>query len=159
LADRIQSVAGGTLARKKIIRDAAALTVSPELHKRGTALAAFDPVAMDNGRQAVQSEQWCADAYSAALGVDVVVILTEWNVLRGLDLGRLARDMREPVMVDFPNLFSLTAVQPSDFIYQFLGRSFIVTPENREEEIVLLRSGAIRFSDGACASANVELKE
>jgi UDPglucose 6-dehydrogenase len=87
LADRIQPAAGKTLARMKIIRDAAALTVIPELQKRGAALTAFDPVAMDNGRQAFQFVQWCADAYSAALGADVVVVLTEWNVFRGLDLG------------------------------------------------------------------------
>ncbi len=126
LADRIQHVAGGTLAGKRVgilgiafkaetddIRDAAALTLIPELQRRGAALAAFDPVAMDNARQVFQSVQWCADAYSAAIGADVVVVLTEWNVFRGLDLKRLARDMREPVMVDYRNLFTPNDIKGS----------------------------------------------
>ncbi len=75
LADRIQQALGETLAGKKIallgiafkaetddIRDAAALTLIPELQKRGAAVAAFDPVAMDNGRAAFEDVQWCADA-------------------------------------------------------------------------------------------------
>ena len=83
------------------IRDAAALTVIPDLQKRGAAISAFDPVAMDNGRQAFQSVQWCADAYSAAIGADAVVVLTEWNVFRGLELKPLARDMHKPVLLDY----------------------------------------------------------
>ena len=156
LADRIQQAAGGTLAGKKIallgiafkaetddIRDAAALTVIPELQKRGAALAAFDPVAMDNGRQAFQSVQWCADAYSAALGADVVVILTEWNVFRGLDLGRLARDMREPVMVDFRNLFTVGDVKGSGLVYHSIGRASVLPPETSKAAVIPLKSGAV----------------
>jgi UDPglucose 6-dehydrogenase len=156
LADRIQQAAGGTLAGKKIallgiafkaetddIRDAAALTLAPELQKRGAALAAFDPVAMDNGRQAFQSVQWCADAYSAAMGADVVVILTEWNVFRGLDLGRLARGMREPVMVDFRNLFTVSDVKGSGLVYHSIGRASVLPQEASKAAVIPLMSGAV----------------
>jgi UDPglucose 6-dehydrogenase len=156
LADRIQQAAGGTLAGKKIallgiafkaetddIRDAAALTLAPELQKRGAALAAFDPVAMDNGRQAFQSVQWCADAYSAAMGADVVVILTEWNVFRGLDLGRLARCMREPVMVDFRNLFTVSDVKGSGLVYHSIGRASVLPQEASKATVIPLMSGAV----------------
>jgi UDPglucose 6-dehydrogenase len=156
LADRIQQAAGGTLAGKKIallgiafkaetddIRDAAALTVIPELQKRGAALAAFDPVAMDNGRQAFQSVQWCADAYSAAMGADAVVILTEWNVFRGLDLKRLARDMREPVMVDFRNLFTVSDLKGSGLVYHSIGRASVLPPEASKAAVIPFKSGAL----------------
>jgi UDPglucose 6-dehydrogenase len=156
LADRIQQSAGGTLKDKKIallgiafkaetddIRDAAALTVIPELQKRGAAIAAFDPVAMENGRQAFQSVQWCADAYSAAIGVDAVVILTEWNVFRGLDLKRLARDMRAPVMVDFRNLFTVSDVKDSGLAYHSIGRPSILPAEAAKADVIPFKSGKV----------------
>jgi UDPglucose 6-dehydrogenase len=136
LADRVQQAAGGTFKGKKIallgiafkagtddIRDAPALTLIPELQRRGAALSAFDPVAMDNGRQAFEAIQWCAGAYSAAMGADAVVILTEWNGFRGLDLRRLARDMRAPVMVDFRNLFTPADIAGTGFTYHSVGRA------------------------------------
>jgi UDPglucose 6-dehydrogenase len=156
LADRIQQAAGGTLAGKKIallgiafkaetddIRDAAALTVIPELQRRGAAIAAFDPVAMENGRQAFQSVQWCADAYSAAIGADAVVILTEWNVFRGLDLKRLARDMRAPVMVDFRNLFTVSDVKDSGLTYHSIGRPSILPAEAAKADVIPFKSGKV----------------
>ena len=156
LADRIQKVVGGTLAGKKIallgiafkaetddIRDAAALTVIPELQRRGAAVAAFDPVAMDNGRQAFDEVQWCADAYSAAIGADAVVVLTEWNVFRGLDLKRLAKGMRQPVMIDFRNLFTLDDVKGSPMAYHSIGRTSQVPPESRKADIIPFKSGTV----------------
>ncbi|WP_373505291.1 UDP-glucose/GDP-mannose dehydrogenase family protein [Aestuariivirga sp.] len=156
LADRIQKVVGGTLAGKKIallgiafkaetddIRDAAALTVIPELQRRGAAVAAFDPVAMDNGRQAFDEVQWCADAYSAAIGADAVVVLTEWNVFRGLDLKRLAKGMRQPVMIDFRNLFTLDDVKGSPMAYHSIGRTSQVPPESRRADIIPFKSGTV----------------
>ena len=149
LADRIQQAVGGSLQGKKIallgiafkaetddIRDAAALSLVPELQRRGAALAAFDPVAMDNGRQAFQSVQWCADAYSAAIGADAVVVLTEWNVFRGLDLKRMARDMREPVMVDFRNLFMASDIKGTGLTYHSIGRPSVVPPEGQKAAVI-----------------------
>lgn len=156
LADRIQQLAGGTLAGKRIgllgvafkaetddIRDAAALTLIPELQKRGAALAAFDPVAMDNARQVFQSVQWCADAYSAAIGADVVVVLTEWNVFRGLDLKRLARDMREPIMVDFRNLFTPGDIKGSGLHYHSVGRASVLPPDKSQSSVIPFKSEAV----------------
>jgi UDPglucose 6-dehydrogenase len=155
LADRIAKAVGGTLRDKKIailgiafkadtddIRDAASLTVIPELQQRGAAIAAFDPVAMDNGRQYFDGVQWCADAYSAVMGANAVVILTEWNVFRGLDLKRLARAMRDPVMVDFRNLFTLADVRNSSLIYHSIGRGSVMPSEARAE-VIPFKSGTV----------------
>ena len=155
LADRIQQAVGGNLQGKKIallgiafkaetddIRDAAALTLIPELQRRGAAIAAFDPVAMDNGRQAFESVQWCADAYSAAIGADAIVVLTEWNVFRGLNLARFARDMRNPVMVDFRNLFAAQDVKGSGLSYHSIGRASLIEAQPPKAEIIPFKSGA-----------------
>ena len=156
LADRLQQAAGGSLAGKRIavlgiafkaetddIRDAAALAVIPELQKRGASVAAFDPVAMDNGRQAFQSVQWCADAYSAAIGADAVAILTEWNVFRGLDLRRMARDMRQPVIVDFRNLFPLADAQAAGIVYHSIGRPSIRPAASHDAEVIPFKAGSV----------------
>ncbi len=153
LADRIEEAVGGTLHGRKIailgiafkaetddIRDAAALTVIPELQRRGAAVAAFDPVAMDNGRSTFESVQWCADAYSAAIGADAIVVLTEWNVFRGLDLRRLGKGMRQPVMVDFRNLFGIDDVKDTGFIYHSIGRAVVVPPADQNAEIIPFKS-------------------
>jgi UDPglucose 6-dehydrogenase len=155
LADRIQSAIGGNLQGKKVallgiafkaetddIRDAAAFTLIPELQRRGAAIAAFDPVAMDNGRGAFESIQWCADAYSAAIGADIVVVLTEWNVFRGLNLSRLARDMRQPVMVDFRNLFAADDIKGSGLTYHSIGRATLVPPAEKNAEVIPFKSGS-----------------
>ncbi len=154
LADRIQSALGGSLAGKKVallgiafkaetddIRDAAALTLIPELQRRGADVSAFDPVAMDNGRGAFEMVQWCADAYSATIGADVAVVLTEWNVFRGLDLKRLARGMRNRVVVDFRNLFAAADVLDSGLTYHSIGRASVVSPA-KTAEVVYLNTGA-----------------
>jgi len=156
LADRVQQVVGGDLAGKRIavlgiafkaetddIRDAAALTLIPELQKRGASVAAFDPVAMENGRQSFESVQWCADAYSAAIGADAVVILTEWNVFRGLDLRRLARDMRQPVLVDFRNLFSIADATGSGMAYHSIGRASVVPDAAQKADVIPFKSGKV----------------
>jgi UDPglucose 6-dehydrogenase len=53
---------------------------------------------------------------------DAVILLTEWNEFRGLDLFRLADSMREPVMIDLRNLYSITDIAKTPFIYHSLGR-------------------------------------
>jgi UDPglucose 6-dehydrogenase len=156
LADRIEQAAGGRLAGKKVallgiafkaetddIRDSAALTLIPELQRRGAGIAAFDPVAMDNGRRTFDAVQWCADAYSAVIGADAAVILTEWNVFRGLDLKRLARGMRQPVLVDFRNLFPLSDAEAAGIAYHSVGRQSIAAAVLPEADIILFKSGTV----------------
>ncbi len=138
LVDRIEAAAGGSLKGRRIgvlgiafkaetddIREAAALAIIPELQRRGASIAAFDPVAMDNGRNAFDAVQWCADPYSVSVGADCVVMLTEWNVFRGIDLAKLTRGMRQPVVVDFRNLFSLADARLANVTYHSIGRPIV----------------------------------
>ena len=98
---------------------------------------------MDNGRQSFSSVQWCADAYSAAIGADAAVILTEWNVFRGLDLKRMARDMRQPVLVDFRNLFPIADAKASGMAYHSIGRSSVVPEGGQKADVIPFKSGAV----------------
>ena len=138
LCDRVLAAAGGDLSGKRVavagiafkadtddIRDAASLVLIPDLQARGASIAAYDPAAMDNGRGALDSVQWCADVPSAAMGADVLVILTEWNEFRGLDLAKIASVMRMPVIVDFRNLFSLEDVEGTGVAYHSVGRATV----------------------------------
>ncbi len=135
LVKRVATAVGGNLKGKHVgilgiafkadtddIRDAAALVLIPALEAQGATVAAYDPAAMDNGRALFGGVRWCADAYSACAGADAVVILTEWNAFRGLDLGQLARSMRHPLMIDFRNLFLREDIEGAGLVYHSLGR-------------------------------------
>lgn len=138
LVEKVCFAAGGEVSGMRIaiagiafkadtddIRDAASLDLIPELQKRGAAIAAYDPAAMDNGREVFENVQWCADASSAAMDADVLVILTEWNEFRGLDLASIAGTMRTPVVVDFRNLFLDEDISGAGITYHSVGRSIV----------------------------------
>ena len=65
---------------------------------------------------------WCADPYEAITDVDAMVILTEWNVFRGLDLERARTLMRQPVIIDLRNIFEPQQVSRLGFSYTCIGR-------------------------------------
>jgi UDPglucose 6-dehydrogenase len=140
LADRIANAVGGSLRNKRVavlgisfkaetddLREAASLAVIPALQKEGATIAAYDPVAMTAAQALLADVTWCGDAYETAKDADAIVVLTEWNEFRGLDLKRLAAQMREPVLIDFRNIYSAGDVAKTPFVYHSLGRA-TVTP-------------------------------
>ena len=95
LADKIVAVLG--LAFKPNtddMRDAPSLVILPELAKQGARIQAHDPVGMEEARKLMPDLHYFDDAYDAVAGADVLVILTEWNSYRALDLARLERALR-----------------------------------------------------------------
>ncbi len=135
-ADRIISIMGGTVAGRKIailgiafkadtddIRDAAALAVIPALQAKGAQISAYDPAAMEHGRNSFQNVTWCDDIYTAAAGADIVVILTEWNEFRGLDFAKLKSIVNARIILDFRNLYVAEDVVTAGFSYHSLGRA------------------------------------
>jgi UDPglucose 6-dehydrogenase len=156
LVQRVAAAVGGTLDGRKItvlgiafkadtddIRDSSALTLIPGLQAGGARLAVFDPIAMDNGRQVFRDVEWCEDAYLAATGADAVVILTEWNLFRGLDLARLARVMRQPVLIDFRNLFLPDDALNAGLTYHSVGRPTVHAPGRTAAAVLPFRSGKL----------------
>src|SRR5438046_10211402 len=100
---------GGTFAGKTIpllaltsnpntddMRDSPSLAILPRLAAAGAAIRAFDPAGIDEARNLMPDLVYCDDAYEAAEGADALVLLTEWNEFRALDLGRIERLLAAP---------------------------------------------------------------
>jgi UDPglucose 6-dehydrogenase len=107
------------------MRESPAIPVIEGLVERGATVRAFDPAAM-TAAQAMQPPlpaiTYCADPYDAATGADGVVIATEWNQFRALDLVELKAKLRTPLVVDLRNLYEPARVAAEGFRYVSLGR-------------------------------------
>jgi UDPglucose 6-dehydrogenase len=108
------------------IREAPALYICRELVRAGALVRAYDPVAGDVAATALAdlagAVTFTHDAYAAATGADAVVVMTEWNEFRGLDLDRLRREMARPVIVDARNVFDPRQTRARGFDYVATGR-------------------------------------
>src|SRR3989475_7656772 len=107
------------------IRGAPSLGVIPRLHSTGAILRVYDPAAVRNFERLHPPDDrlsYVASAYDAARDAHALVILTDWNEFRSLDLGRIRTLMRTPVVVDGRNLFEPSQMQAAGFEYYSLGR-------------------------------------
>jgi len=104
------------------MREAPSLTIVPALVGRGADVRVTDPQGQKEGQGLLPGVTWCRDAYEAAEGADAVVILTEWNEFRALDLERLRQIMRAPRMVDLRNVYTPQEVRKAGFAYAGVGR-------------------------------------
>jgi len=135
MAGRIERAAGGSLAGKSIavlgvafkpdtddVRDAPSLVVIPMLQERGATVRAYDPHARENAEPLLPGTVWCSSALEAAEQADLVVVLTEWNEFRALDLGTLKARMRGNVLVDLRNIYLPAQARSVGFTYMSIGR-------------------------------------
>ncbi len=105
------------------MREAPALTIVPALIGRGARVRVVDPQGRREGEALLPGVEWHDDPYIAAQGADALVILTEWNEFRALDLGRLAETMRQPRIADLRNIYSRDDVSAAGFTnYVAVGR-------------------------------------
>jgi UDPglucose 6-dehydrogenase len=105
------------------MRDAPALTILPALQAAGAHLRVTDPQGQEEAALLLPGVTWCDTAYDAAMGAELVVVLTEWAAFRGLDLDRLARSMATPRMADLRNLYDRDAALAAGFTaYVGVGR-------------------------------------
>lgn len=107
------------------VRESRALKICHHLIKGGSTLRVFDPAAMVQAKKTLPSERvtYCADSYEAARGVDALVIATEWNEFRNLDLVALKRDMKGDLIVDARNVLDREKAKTLGFRYLGMGRS------------------------------------
>jgi UDPglucose 6-dehydrogenase len=89
----------------------------------GATVRAFDPVGMELARTEMPDIQYSADPYECAYGADALVIVTEWEQFRALDLDRLKREMARPVVVDLRNVYDPNELTERGFLYQSIGRA------------------------------------
>ena len=105
------------------MRDAPSLTIVPALVGFGAKVRVADPQGRREGEALLPGVKWTDNAYQATQGADVVVILTEWNEYRGLDLKRIVRKMNTPRMADLRNVYSLDEATEAGFErYVSVGR-------------------------------------
>jgi len=135
MAEKIVAACGGSVSGKTVailglafkpntddIREAASLVIIPALQAAGAKLRAHDPQAMDEAEKLLHGVEMCKNPYEAAKDADVLVILTEWDAYRALDLDRLKRDLKQPLVVDLRNIYRPEEMAAKGFRYFSLGR-------------------------------------
>jgi UDPglucose 6-dehydrogenase len=132
---KIEKLAGGQLEGKRIgilglafkpetddIRDAPALDIIRGLLDQGATVVAFDPVAADEARKVLPMIEYAANEYDAATDADALVLVTEWNQFRALDMNRLRKVMKFPRIADLRNIYTPTDMREMGFEYVGVGR-------------------------------------
>ena len=105
------------------IREAPAIDVIENLLQKGAVVRAYDPKAMPVLKARMNTIQYCSDPYALATGADALLVVTEWDEFRQLDLDRLKSLMRRPVVVDGRNIFDPKTMRDRGFVYRGVGRS------------------------------------
>jgi UDPglucose 6-dehydrogenase len=135
MADRIVAACGGEVAGKTLavlgltfkpntddMRDSPALAILPALQAAGARIRAYDPEGMDEARKLLPDLVYCGNAYETMAGADALVIITEWNEFRALDLERVKRLLKAPRLIDLRNVYKPQEMAAAGFEYTSIGR-------------------------------------
>jgi UDPglucose 6-dehydrogenase len=135
MAERIVAACGGAVAGKILavlgltfkpntddMRDSPSLAILPLLQAAGATVRAFDPEGIEEARKLMPDLDYCDDAYQTMNGADALVLVTEWNEFRALDLGRVKSLLRRPVVVDLRNIYQPDEMIAAGFTYHSIGR-------------------------------------
>ncbi|MBA9069349.1 UDPglucose 6-dehydrogenase [Methylobacterium sp. RAS18] len=134
MARKVIAACGGSVRGKRVallgltfkpntddMRDAPSLSIIAGLQDAGAQIVAYDPEGMEQARPLLQGVAYAEDAYACAEGADALVIVTEWNAFRALDLARLKGLMRAPVLVDLRNIYAPAETERHGFAYSGIG--------------------------------------
>ena len=106
------------------IRESPAVHIIEGLLDIGANIRVYDPVAMDDTKSVLgQRVTYCSDAYDAASNADAIILVTEWNQFRNLELERLKGLLKHPVFIDLRNVYEPDRMRKSGFDYYSVGRS------------------------------------
>jgi UDPglucose 6-dehydrogenase len=135
MAAKVAAACGGTLTGKTIavlgltfkpntddMREAPSLVIVPALAKQGARVRAYDPHGMSEARKLMPQIETVADPYACLAGADAMVILTEWEEFRALDLDRVKAALRAPVVVDLRNIYKPRDMAEKGFTYVSVGQ-------------------------------------
>lgn len=106
------------------IRDAPALTVARTLSNQGASIKAYDPVAMENVEAEMPIIELKDNPYDVVEGADVLILMTEWNEFKNLDMSRIKSLMKTPIIVDGRNMYEPEEMREAGFIYRGVGRGY-----------------------------------
>jgi len=132
------------------MREAPAVEIIHLLQNEGATVKVFDPVAMERAREYVPGVTYCEDAYEAAEGSDGLVVVTDWNEFKHLDMGRIKESMAQPVLIDGRNIYEPKRMQELGFVYRGIGRGY--------DRGALFRTVEVLNSAEAAGSAEPEEK-
>jgi len=135
MSRRIVQACGGDVRGKRIailgltfkpntddMRDAPSLSLITALQDLGANIVAYDPIGMEQAQMYTADVEFVADAYACAMNADVLVIVTEWDAFRALDLDRIKAVLKEPVVVDLRNIYRPADIRAKGFRYISVGR-------------------------------------
>jgi UDPglucose 6-dehydrogenase len=136
MAARIEAAVGGSVRNKTVgilgvtfkpntddMREAPSLVIVPMLQARGARIRVYDPQGCPKAQDLLSGVEWCESALDVAGGADVLVVLTEWNEFRALDLRRVRELMHGNALVDLRNVYPETLVAEAGLIYYGIGRT------------------------------------
>ncbi|HLL79380.1 MAG TPA: UDP binding domain-containing protein, partial [Ktedonobacteraceae bacterium] len=111
------------------MREAPSVDIIRWITSQGADVRVYDPVAAETGRESLAREgvrmeqvQFCEDAYTVAEGADALVVVTEWNEFKSLDMPQIRGSMRRPVLIDGRNIYESSEMNRLGFIYRGMGR-------------------------------------
>ncbi len=110
------------------LRDSPALMIAEHLMKEGCTIRAYDPEGQEEAVALLPEMISCQDAYDAAKGADALVLVTEWNQFRNLDLNQMKSLLRSPIFIDLRNVYDPERVASCEFYYVSVGRPSTGTP-------------------------------
>src|SRR6187401_1862764 len=136
MARKVANVFGGSLRGKTIavlgltfkpntddMRDAPSIPLITALHDLGAKVRAYDPIGMEQAKKVLPELTYCEDAYECARGAHALVLCTEWEQFRALDLDRLKQVMAEkPAIIDLRNVYLPEDITKRGFLYEGVGR-------------------------------------
>jgi len=138
MVDRVVKALGGSISGKRVgvlglafkpntddMRDAPSIPLVNGLVQRGASVSAFDPVAREQAEKLFTGIEFADDAYAAADGADALVIVTEWDEFRALDLEKIAELLRGKVLVDLRNVYDRYEAEEAGLTYYGVGRGRI----------------------------------
>lgn len=138
MAQRVIDACGGDVTGMKIgvlgvafkpntddVRDAPSLVVIPALQKAGAEIMAHDPEAQGEANKHLSNVKWTDDPYSVATDADAVVIITEWNEYRALDIKRMGDSMAVKRLIDMRNIYKPDVMREAGFHYVSIGRPVV----------------------------------
>jgi len=141
MAEKVIEAYGGSVDGKTIaalgltfkpntddMREAPSLDIVAGLQAAGATVRAYDPEGMDEAKHMMNGVVWCDGTYETLKGADAMVIITEWNEFRGIDMERAKELMTAPVMVDLRNIYNPDEVAGHGFDYTCVGRPHSTEP-------------------------------
>lgn len=150
MADRVSKALDGSVSGKRVavlglafkqntddMRDAPSIPLVNRLLEGGATVAAFDPAATENARKFMPGADFVSDPYEAARDADALVVVTEWDEFRALDLDRFARIMRGKIIVDLRNVYNPDDAEEAGFEYFGIGRGKV----GRGPRLKLVKNG------------------